>query len=215
MGHFIMILLISALFVWRPGATADKTSAEMPAFGVPVAQLKPATDPPYYRGLLLGADHPSMKYRHGQEAVATAKKFPNALQCLSFEPGDEIVSLARLNTARFETVRDLEICLQRVGNQLGDLSKVEPWLRAVGFSKVEEWPFRNWLSRDSREVTADEVAVYYAEWRGEGSFTEQLYPLNLWNHWATNIFARNMTMTFVVRRSDARVIGVDAGMIFL
>ncbi|PIE14325.1 MAG: hypothetical protein CSA68_11055 [Rhodobacterales bacterium] len=147
--------------------------------------------------------------------MATAEKFPDALQCLSFEPGDEIISLAHLNTARFKTVMDLEICLQRVGNQLGDLSKVEPLLHAIGFARAGERPISYWLSAGRLGANAEEVAVYYARWRNWDSFIGRSFPVGIRNSWSQGFLAKNMDVILVIRRRDLRVLSVYVVMIFL
>ncbi|MDU8928865.1 hypothetical protein RXV86_15845 [Alisedimentitalea sp. MJ-SS2] len=173
----------------------------------------------YYRGLPLTADHPSMKYRDGPLMEDLTERFPNALSCLSRDEGDKTVSLARLDTRKFDTPRELETCLQRVGNELGDLSRVVPWLRAVGFAGVSERSARNWLGFNSSGMEADEVAVYRGSWRGRDSIIGRRYPVNRRAAWTVDygmwIPAKSMDLTIVFRRTDMRVISIHVGMIFL
>ncbi|WP_162891640.1 hypothetical protein [Profundibacter amoris] len=211
----VVTALINAVCIWPINANAGEVIAKAHSFEVPVSSLNTEASPIYYHGLPLNADHPSMGYSDGQEAMATAEKFPDVLNCLLFKPEDETVSLVRLNPKRIETIVDFEICLQRVGNELGELSKVEPWLHAIGFSRAGERPTNFWLSANRLGVNAEDVVVFYAQWRNGDSFIGRSYPLNFWNNWSTNFLAKNMDLTLVVRRRDLRVISVNAVMIYL
>ncbi len=171
--------------------------------------------PIYYRGLLLDAENPSAKYPDGRAAMATAKEFPNALSCLAFESSAETVSLADLETGKFNKIADLEICLQRVGNELGNISRFEPWLRAIGFGWTDERPASHWLSASSLGLGSEEVTVFRARWRAGDSFIGRGYPLSKKYRWADGLGAKNLVLTIVVRRQDLRVISVKAVMIFL
>ena len=211
----VIASLIGSLDIWPTISKANEVIASKHTFEVPVSSMKAEAKSFYYRGLPLNSDNPSMNYPDGQEAMATAEKFPSALDCLSLDPVDETVSLVRLNTKRFETIVDLEVCLQRVGNELRDLSKVVPWLHAIGFSRAGERPTNFWLSANRLGIGADDVAVFHARWRKGDSFIGRSYPLNCWNNWATNFLAKNMVLTLVVRKRDLRVISVNAVMIYL
>nr|WP_322864726.1 hypothetical protein [Aquicoccus sp. G2-2]MEA1111942.1 hypothetical protein [Aquicoccus sp. G2-2] len=140
--------LTSAFVLFSAASPLSAESAEESGdpFEVKVSTIDQGFTSVYYRGLPLDAQNPSSKYSDGREALATASEFPNALSCLSFEAETETVSLANLDTGKFEKMADLEICLQKVGNEIGDLSKFEPWLRAVGFGWTDERPASHWLS---------------------------------------------------------------------
>jgi len=109
----------------------------------------------------------------------------------------------------------LEICLQRVGNELGSLSEFEPWLKAIGFGLAGERPITYWLSANRLGLDSDDVAIFYAQWRGGDSFIGRPYPLSVAYRWSDGLGAKNLDVTIVVRRSDFRVISVKAIMIFI
>jgi len=218
--HLFAAALICSLGLWSSYSGAAETNAEARAFHVPISSLKTDTKSLFYRGLPLNADNPSMKYQDGQEAMAIGKKFPDALSCLSFEAEDETASLAKLNTGKFEKTADLEICLQRVANELGNLSKVEPWLRAIGFGSVEEGSISNLLVAKRQGLSSEKVAIFIANWRGGNFLKELLYPMSAKYNLAHvflsfGFYPRNMYLTLAICRHDMRVISVDVGMIFL
>ena len=198
----------------------NKVDTGLNEFDIAVSNLDTETDPLYYRGLPLLPNSQNLEYLGAQEVLETAKRFPSTLSCLSRKPRDKTISLARLNTTKFDKTADLEICLQRVANELGTLSKVKPWLRAIGFSSVKDGSISHWLAAKSLGQSSDKVAVFIADWRGQGNLKELLYPMsakyNLVNVLLSlGFYPRNMYLTLVIRREDVRVISVSVVMIFL
>lgn len=211
------ILLVSAIVLRSLALLPDRndTDAAPDPFTVPLASLSAPADPLHYRGLPLTADHPDLKYPGAWEVLEVAQAFPDALSCLEHTPGDDSVSLARLTTHRFESRTDLEVCLQRVGNQLDDVAQVKPWLEAIGFGRVDEKPASFWWSSHRLGLHDADVAVFQAYWR------RRPYPFSLhfrltrtWSD-AMALYARSMDLTLVIRRGDLRVIDVYATLIFL
>ncbi len=105
--------------------------------------------------------------------MEAASKFPDVLSCLLFEPEDETVSLAKLNTGKFDTTADLEICLQRVGSELGDVSRVVPWLKAMGFEWLGTQEL-SWFGPDPNDIFPTE---YHVLWPLSKVSTGMKYPL--------------------------------------
>lgn len=201
--HTLAFAILTMLFA-GVALAQDEAITDGHAFNVPVSSLKTETKPLYYRGRPLTTDNPSAKYQHGQEVMEAARKFPDALSCLTFEPDDETVSLASLNTEKFEKIAELEICLQRALNELGDISRIEPWLRAVGFEWVEERP-NLWLGPVG-------PVSFIALWRREDVFSGRPYPMSGNYNQTEGRAAKNLALTLAIRRRDVRVIGVDAVM---
>jgi len=218
-------LLICALTLGCPWRVIDsvKPNAGHSVYDRPISSLTLPSNPLYYRGLRLNAEHPGMKYLGAQEALATGEAFPDALSCLAHGPGDDTASLAELATGKFEAMADLETCLQRVGNELGDLSVVKPWLHAVGFGWAEERSVSLWLASNSLGMDDSDVAVFRASWRGRpDNILGRPYPMSLrfrltktWGLAPMGMFAKNLDLTLVFRRDDMRVISADVVMIFL
>ncbi len=156
----VITALINAIGIWPAILIAGEVIANTHAFEVPVSSLKTEANSLFYRGRPLNADNPMIRYQDGQEAMEAARKFPNTLSCLVFEPEDETVSLARLNTESFENLADLEICLQRVGIELGDVSRVIPWLKAIGFKWLGTREL-SWFGPDPNDVFPTEYHVLW------------------------------------------------------
>ncbi len=209
--QFIVIALIASLGIWPTISKAGEINADGSAFDVPVSSLKTEAKPLYYRGRPLNADNPMMRCQDGREAMEAASKFPNTLSCLGFEPEDATVSLARLNTESIEKLVELEICLQRVGRELGDVSRVAPWLKAIGFEWLGKQEL-SWFGPDPNDIFPTE---YHVLWPLNEAPTGTKHPLCGKCKLPEGSRVNNLHVKFLIIGNKFNILDVEAAMTFL
>ena len=202
MRQLTVIALTTSLGICSAVLKAGEVKADAHAFDVSISSLKTETKSLFYRGRPLSTKNPTVKYQGWEEAIEVSRKFPDTLSCLSFEPSDETVSLAHLNTDSFENLVGLELCLQRVGSELGDVSRVVPWLHSVGFERVEERPNR-WLGPGNEDLGPH---IFIAFWAREGVSSRRPYPMSSGFNLIQVSGAKNLGLELVIHHRDLHVL---------
>lgn len=197
--------LIGSLGVWPVNSIAGETSANQPSFEVPVSNLKAEAKPIYYLGKPLAESDPTLDDPRKQQTIESARKFPDTLSCLMYGTDSETVSLVNLNVEKFEKISDLEICMQRVINELGDISRIEPWLHAVGFEGVGEHP-NYWLGPGNEDVGPILVGTL---WRLQDSVSGKPLPMSSNYNQTEGRAIANLAISLAVNRRDVRVISIE------
>ena len=153
-------------------------------------------------GLIISISDPSVNRNVARRFFPLMRKFPTLASCVTNDnPLDTLLAKAEINWSKMGANAEVEICLFRLFDAMGDVDEIATWLARAGFSKIDVSKDYSSLNRYIESKGGTWIAAFRPATEGSlvgGSFDRLLFWL----------FSRGIFIDVAVK-SDGRVFSVD------